>query len=447
MKPNPFPNLSSSFDRKEALELCTGFYQFFYYPDIDMDVLKDISWEDISQLYEPQSTISQALSDFPRLADVLKYMRLSHNSYLQLIKEDNGTHALNEHISFQEYDELSENAREYSKEKFENMPVFDFYSDSVSTSTAICYPLQYLNAFFYKDSFCFLDSEKLVAYNGSSLSTLKKLVNILEERRLTEFKTNLLQKNIPGSKAKYFIPKCSIISLIFVLLASNSKDIPIEFYYQILSDFVINVCVANNCKPYEILSYLSRLKCSFSPYEVVKSRRKLYSFYQEEVNQAISPKRNKEQKDKKPNHIEDKIKDGKMTDIDNINLFMDFSKDFLNLIEEYSSLQHKMSIFRQIEKDILTDVQEKSNTENPSIQSKDSVPYNYVKKEFLEHFNYKARNLGPITFDELYDFLTSESDNTRKNLRLFSELTSSYAKDFSLWKNILYTKFFFNHFK
>lgn len=443
MRPNPFPNLSNSIDRKEALKLCIDFYQIFYFPDIEIDELKGITWEDISQLYDPKSAISQTLSDFPELADILKYIRLSHNSYLQLIKEDNGLHSLDEYISFQEYDELSENAREYLKNKFNHMPVLDFYSDSVSTPTAICYPLQYLNIFFNKDSFCFLEEKKMADFNWTSLSSRKILSNILEEHKLTDFKTNILQKNIPGSKTKYFIPKCSIISLTFVLLASNSKEIPIEFYYEILSDFVINICVANNCKPYEILIYLSKVKQGFPKEDLIHSRHKFFCSYEEKIRQAASKTIKSSYDDKHRNHH---TRDEKIIS-DNINLFWEFSTEFFQLVEKYSSLQRKMTAFREVEKDVLSDRFQTLNVQNESKQDGKSAT-DRIKESFLKYFDYDSRNYNPLTYSELNDFLTCNPDGTIRNLIMFSDIASLCKTDSELlWNNVLYSQFFFNHFK
>lgn len=461
-------NLSDKLERKEALKLCVDFYQFFYYPDINIDILKNITWDDISDLYQSNSPISQKLSDFPKIIDILKYIRLSHISYLQMIDEDKDSHFLEKHISFQEYDDWSENAREYLKNEFEHMPILDLYSDSIFKSDSICYPLQYMNVFFYRDNFRFLLGEKKTEIYGSTPDSRKKLFSTLEKYGLSEFKNNVLERNIPGSQTKYSIPRCSIISLTFALLAINSKDIPIEFQYYILSDFVINICIANSCKPYQILTYITKLKKGFSPKKVILSRYSFFCSFQQKIRQSVDAiidsnfetpaKRRKRKEQRKEKSVPN------TNALDNINLFWNFSTEFLGLVEKYASLQQKMNIFREVEKNFLSGKPSVSNIQNNSSKIDTSSIENLISA-ISEKFHYKERNYEAISYDELYDSL-SNNDGTINNLIFFNEIQFLYQifndnkKNFKNKENsdtddrknlvsteLLYSKLFFNHFK
>lgn len=436
-------NLSSRFLRPEALKLCRDFYDPFFIPE-SFSYFKNIEFEEIGNWNDQYISNSRLLSENPALTNILKYIYFSHLSYMELIAADNA-HQLTGYISFHEYEELSEQVMEKLRNEFSHLSIADLYSDSISMPLSASYPLQHMNIFFNQKDFSFLNQPqtKDIFDNQQPVSILKTLSKVLKQYGLEDIKFKLLRRDISDSRSSFFIPKCCIFSLTFVLLAFESGDIPVDFQYMILSDFIINLCIANHCTPYEILNYLVIIKKNFPQRIFLESKRKFISRYQKKLKDAI-------------NLIENKAfagsKDCNVDHQDDVFLFWKFSTSYFDILKQCSDVHQTMKTFREIENYIIKKQSEDTLTETDSGElSKEDYEKmqleNYYIDTFLKKFHQNnTKSYQPISSADLYEFLTTEYCSNIFYVTMLNTLESiCLKKEFLSQFKPFYYDCFFNH--
>lgn len=196
---------------------------------------------------------------------------------------------------------------------------------------------------------------------------------------------------------------------------------------MILSDFVINVCISNKFTPYEILTYLIDVKNGFPKKAFMDARQNLIKTYQKKFYDNLFSKKDS------------------IDSYDNINLFLEFSQEYLKLIECYTKTKQTIDIFRTIEKNILSE-ETKKREQLLQDETEDEDAIESYKNKFLKLFNYTDNGYAPISSDVLFDFIKNDLSNNTYYIILLKNLESVYSINDNLLEfTPFYSNSLFNH--
>lgn len=184
--------------RPKLLNLCKGFYNPFYYPEVNLDSLKGATFEDICK-WTVNNDERNTLTELPsEISNIIQYIFYSCISYSDL-HTSNDNEDLFKRISLPHYDKISNQIRPVLQKDFSELSFADLYADCLLEDER-SYPLQHMNIFFCKEKLASLgidiNKKELAQYNPSN--SLKLLKKILKSHNMTRFETNVLKKIYPA---------------------------------------------------------------------------------------------------------------------------------------------------------------------------------------------------------------------------------------------------------
>lgn len=231
--------------------------QFYLSPYIPKkDTLSEIALNEKN----PIETIMELDSKNSELISLLKYISCVQISYKKLIsatREQNYNACdLTKPLSFNYCNKIYENILFILKQEL----------NALDTSTYTLYPhypLKHYNLFFEPKHL----SNIFKKVNKNELDTCQIVTNNLEKifthMGLSELFKDLFNDNSSNDSISHSIPKCSFISLVFLIQTyRNKKYIPKYLQYIIYSDAIINIMIAKEKELSDIFSTIIQLKQS-----------------------------------------------------------------------------------------------------------------------------------------------------------------------------------------
>lgn len=191
---------------------------------------------DIDNLIKKSENADTVEEIEPDLIDLLEYLCLFNYSYKEFEKSESEDSITP--ISFNYCDKIYVNVTSYFKEELKNLT-------EANLSNYPSYPYRSYNTFFSNKRF----QKILKAINSASpnKSTLisDNLKCAFEYFGLDDYFEDIFKDSSPNQSIKYSIPKCCIVSIIFMLQTYlNKKQLPIHLQYIIVSDSLANILTA-----------------------------------------------------------------------------------------------------------------------------------------------------------------------------------------------------------
>lgn len=367
-------------------------------------------------------------SDYANLTEYLFLFLCSYNKFIESETKQESNNLI-ERVSFNFCDKIYKNITSFFKEELKNLTEADL-------SNYPSYPYRSYNTLFSNKRFQkILNAINSASPNNSTLIS-DNLKCACKYFGLDDYFEDIFKDRSSNQSIKYSIPKCCIVSIIFMVQTYlNKRQLPIHLQYIIVSDSLSNILTAKKYNSKKFFSILIQLKRHF--FKSFNAPALLSAFQQNVIKNTSDSTLNK-------------IKQN-----DQQYLLNHFHIEYNKLIQKYLFIQGQFDIFRDIENNILTygswvKPKDKKRIEkyNASMIEKDLEPLNQKKENdltntFIEHFYIDMENKQPLIAMDAFASLHGLSNAILYNL--FKYMCLIHAEEENGYKPYpFYFKDFFN---